>query len=836
MIVLPYIFNLLYNKGTQALRGNNTTSNPAQQTTSSTLNPQDNGSFYVGQVLRAGAGLYDVEVQGDNLINSACNIMCQLSSYFYGYSEGSIPIEGSRVMIHMPYKGSQYGVIMGVVPTTDMGNPMLPDSKPMAYSAQYIDNEPGASSATEKAYRKPWADKKYNSKRNANAGRPLDLVPGNKAWVNEQGIGISMLNLIMSLRATERAKIELGVLDDTIRIVSGYMRHISAQGDEQIYNDGGFVTHIVTGTSWQSEKSGFSKIGSPLTKEEGESPFIAKSEHSRYNLANAGQDSMKRFQWMAGHLGDMLNYFIANPDPAVEQSTRDYDNLDQGLLHAHAASSGRVIMRSAGGISLQRWDRLPVPKRKFEAWDPKGDKLENEDPITEKKPFEVPEDHPYARSLILRDMMAWYHKQSYQRIHEISQAATPAHKDFYLPEERDMHVPKDDYDPQGKASEPFEKNDLRNSFVNIEPDGSIVIRDAWGSELIMRGGNIILNCAGQIELRSGGSIVQLAGHDIIAKAHKSVDIVATDNDVRIKANSNLQLVSEGRTGSNGGGGILLESRSKNEGVNFDGTGEQAYSSGIIMKAEHSRVYMQGKRVHTSATEQIMMDTFDSTEKNVGQILMSAKQIIGSGDDLIALSASKTTAMYLQPDQAVLVGPNAGLIAEHSAYVIYGSKAAGWIPITMDGPNVPFYDVIQPYIEVVYDLLQVVDWIKPFDPLSVVNIEFTYRSSEEYGTVNPTEVQGGTRFYVYQAAWTYLANNGSELVPVTVETWKDYPIRETYAWPGVKYYSGDEGAYVKYDKEVNIGEVSGIPKIRSELVRTPGTLDVVPFSQYEVVKH
>lgn len=836
MVVLPYIFTLMYNKGKQAFRGNNTTSNPAQQTTPGSMDPQDSGSFYVGQILRAGAGLYDVEVRGDNLVNGTCNIMCQLSSYFYGYSEGAIPIEGSRVMVHMPYKGAQYGVIMGVVPTADMGNPMLPDRNPMPYTTGYIDNEPGASCATEKAYRMPWTDRKYNNKLNSNAGRPLDLVPGNKSWVNEQGIGISLLNLIMSLRATDRAKIELGVLDDAIRIVSGYMRHISAQGEEQIYNDGGFVTHITTGTSWQSEKSGFKTIGSPVTAPVGEKPFIPKSEHSRYNLVVPDLDSKKRFQWMAGHLGDMLNYFIANPDPAVNPEFRSNDSKDQGLLHAHAASSGRVIMRSAGGISMQRWDRLPVPKRKFEAWDPKGDKLENEDPIQEKKPFEVPTDHPYSRSLILRDMMAWYHKQSYQRIHEIAQSATPAHKDFYLPEEKDMLVPEDNYDLQGKAFEQFQKNDLRNAYFNIEPDGSIIMRDAWGSEIILRGGNIILNCAGQVELRSGGSIVQLAGHDIIAKARKSVDITATDHDVRIKANSNLQLVSEGRAGSSGGGGILLESKSRGEGVNFDGKGEQAYSSGIILKAEKSRVYMKGKRVHSSATEQIMMDTFDETEKNVGQILISAESIIGSAERLIALSSDKTSAMYLQPNQAVLVGPNTGMVAKHSAYVVYGDKAAGWIPIQMVGPNVPFYDVIQPYIEDVYDVLQVVDWIKPFDPLSVADIEFTYRSSEEYGTVNPTEVQGAMKFYVYQAAWAYLANNDSDMVPVRVEAWRDYPIQETYAWPGVKYYSGGENAYVKYEEEVNILDVSGIPKIRKDLVSTPGALDVVPFSQYEVVKH
>lgn len=823
--------NLADNAG----RGNTPSSNVAQESTLRTMDAFASGSIREGQVIRAGAGLYDVVVAGQLSLQTTCVLPGQSMSYFLGVSDCSIPVEGSRVVFYVPSGASSYGVILGVLPSSDHGSPLTKAGKNLQMFIHQLDVEPFASYATESCYRTPWEDGEYLDMINSHMGRPVDLFPGNRAWINEQGICLAILNLMTVLKATEKSKIEFSVIDDLVKITSGYFRHIHSQGEDRIYNDGGFVTRVVTGTSYQCEHSGFTDYDKKLTEKDDGKSYMKESSKSVYKLLKDDLESKKRFQMLAGHLGDILNYFVAKPDPDQNPETLSADSKDQGLMHTHVDSSGRVIMRSAAGISLQRWDRIPVPKRQKEPWDPKGTKLDDDSSIVKTKtPFKISTDYPYSKSMVLRDMMSWYQGQAYQRIHELSKSNSQ--KDYYLPEEKDLKTPDNEYDKQGKGSENFKDYDLRQAYLNVEPDGSIIIRDAWGSELLMRGGNIILSCAGQVELRSGGSIVQLAGYDIISKARRSIDITATDRDVRIKANGNLHMLSEGRSGSTatGGGGILLESLSTQTSEQFSGTkGEQVYSTGIIFKAKNSQIFAQGKTVHLSGSDATIIEGFDDKGKNTGKLEISVDSIISNTKTYTYMTSGKSSLLYLDDNQALVMGGSAYLVGGNGLGLLRGSKY--WVPLTEADIPTNYYTELQPQIETLKTSFQGTDWLNPFDPSSRVDIEFTYRSTTDYGTNTATEVQGSTKFQIYQPAWAYMANQGSKMLNVKVDSWTEYEISSTMPWPGKDAY--DAESYIVLTKEVNIDDpATGLPKARKELKDTSDSITAKKFSEYEVVKN
>lgn len=807
--------NRQVNVGGPAGRAVNQSSNPAQASQEREADVFRTGHTYMGIVTRADAGLYNIMV---NIGSREITCIMAVSSInpYLGVCDCNIPTVGSRVLVYSPSASMGTAVILTVLPSANLISSADKDGNLPEQLTDALDGEPGKSAKTEKVYQNIIAGS--GATIDASTGRPAEIFPGNRAWLNEQGVGVAILNVLAMLRGSERAKITVSAIDDAVRVISGYYQHINAQGTDQIYNDGGFLTREVSGTSYQCEKSGHNDYGSKLFKDrEKGDPASA-----RYGFAEDKIIPKKRFQLFLGHLGDLVNFFIAKPDPEQNPEKSDTDSKDQGLLQTHIDSSGRAIVRSAAGISLQRDDHIPVPKKKHEPWDPEGNKMEDASvELTAKGPFKWDENYPYARSLQLRDALAYRNMQAIQRLSDQD-------KDYYLPEEEDLDTPDDEYDKQGKGKEDYKKNANRKACINIEDDGSIILRDAWGTELIMGGGNITINCAGDIHERSGKSIVQLAGHDIITKARKSVDITATDNDVRVKANTNLHMVAEGR---DGGGGVLIESKADGI-VAFNGKGEATNSKGIIFKAKDSEIYMQANTLHASGKKAIKIETFDEDGENFGDIIIAAKNIYSNAKNNIMLTTGDETSLLLTSRQAILSANTAMIAGGNSLVLTRGAKA--WIPFQeIDITSNP-YETLKAGTENLYNSIQTsTAWLAPYGPEARADIQFTYRSSNEYGTLSASEVYGASKFMVYQASWAYLASIKDPLIGGTVETWEGNSIEDTYPWPGKEACDGT--AYVKLESESNINSKTGIAKKRAELKDTPGKLIKYSFDEYEVMK-
>ena len=790
------------------------------------LDPSHGGRLVEGIVIRTDIGWYGVAVSIDGLDMIPCTVLTSTASNYFGAACCSLPVEGSRVLVRLSSSRHRHGVVVGVLPPADtfpLGDSSANPAVLTRYASMW-EYESNASVGSSPAYISPLKDTKNLVKINANAGRPLDILPGAQACVNEQGVGWAVTATAATLKGDARAQVRVSCVDSQVRVVSGHFVHHHAGGSTQTYNDGGLLTEESGFTGYQAERMGLTNIGDVAFTEIPPDDDIRKGLKTSQQPVAPRMTAKKRLQSFIGYLGDLINIFVANPDPDVQVETENDPAYDQGLGHVHLDGSGLITVKTAGGISLQRTDRIPIPKRLRQPWDPEGDKVEDRTTLSPKPAFDFGS-YPYGRAVQLRDVSAWRDRGAYWRLHNQSTAAGSL--DFFLPEEQDLVTPVDQYDKTGNATETFSKYEKRKSFVNLEPDGSIILRDAWGSEIVMAGGNITITCAGQLQLRSGKSTVVLAGQDVVLKAHDSVDVTAEKHDVRVKADSKIEVVSTGA--ESGNGGILLQSRSPGPG-SWSGSGESGSGSGIVLKAEDSGILVAADILDLSGKSAVNIETLGGSGQ--GTIALSSNSIEVNADSEIFLGAGGASAVLLDSSTALIAGPEVFVAGGSGLLLSTGDQAwepLQYVTLTSGSP----YDQFSGSISALQTLLDAEDWLAPFQPSSRPDIKFTFRNSEEYGTTKATEVQGATDFAVYQPSWAFMAQSGSVLLNgAAVDSWTEQSIDGGYPWPGA---GARDTGYVQLEDESNVNTDDGIALIREDLTPTSGTLSPASFDEIETIQ-
>jgi len=738
-----------------------TTANPANESISNRLGPLRKTEVLIGTIIKVGVGTYDALVS--TYLYPELECVCAstiLPTFPYNLGGGNAVSYAEGSVVAVLVVSSEFGIILCAVPTA------LPTNQDILQEHRQLIPESGVNIHTERAY-------DTHNIMVADNIRPIDLVPGDITWLNEMLIGIGVLKLTTFMQASDRAKLEMFMLDDAVRLTSGHFQHSSSALLHNIYNDNGFNTSEFIGSSHQCEM-----FGRPTYK----APILANDEadmatNTNTNIKHAGDVPdpyiMGRYHFYLGHMGSMFSFFIANPQLLDEQGEVKVTDevVDEGLFHTNIDGAGRLLVRSAGGICFQRTDKIAVPKKIAQPWytgEGPGD-------ITEKLPFEWDTAHPYARHLQLRDAFAWYTKSAYQRFLDNN-------KNYYVPEDKDLKTPTDTYDNVGEGNLGTDKFSDKlhadaTSYFHMGEDGSIIIRGKCGEEICMKGGNITLSCPGNIEIRPGKSSVTLAGHDAVVKAKKSVDISATDNDVRIKAQNNLHMVSTG---------ILLESNAVVDTQDYSKEGEEAVSSGIVLKADNARVFTQGKIVHTAFKDVGIIEAIKQQDNAALRIVAPKLQAYVNS----AIIKTENTALQLSNNQAALIGNSAYVSGTSFAGVFHGSKYL-----------VPMQEApvgLNPHAVIMTDLNKKASEFGTEASLgtsySLINrakIKFTFRSSDQYGTNTATEVFGADKFVVYETSWSFLKKlTDTPFITGEIDEWAEVDINGTYPWPGKDCYDND----------------------------------------------
>jgi len=323
----------------------------------------------------------------------------------------------------------------------------------------------------------------------------------------------------------------------------------------------------------------------------GESDFIVKStavhnrlksEAMKYTFQNYHSTGLPE------EVGFNKGYINAYTTYNVPSST--------GLSEIQRASDGRVRVASAKSISLVKEVSIPVPSRV------------EEDPDTTLESFIAP---VFVDKLLIdpqessdlfdkRELASRAHDRQFVDKHpewvynkvtggvlEKSLATKPhGTGSDYRPDHLATHTyaipPSVTLEVDEKTNSKYYKG---RAGVFMTDDGGIVMRDAYGGSIRMTGGNIYLDCPGDIIEMPGRDKVVMAGRTATLQAKGDTEIVSTTGATRIKADTQLSMMG----GASGLGGVIIESKAiaaepTEEGSAIPGEGSGTSSGGIVVKS------------------------------------------------------------------------------------------------------------------------------------------------------------------------------------------------------------------------------------------------------------
>ena len=366
---------------------------------------------------------------------------------------------------------------------------------------------------------------------------PSDLVEGEFAIENQMGVALQFLTNLISLKGSERAKVETHLLNDMVRIVSDTFKHMSCFGDYEIYNDGGLNVRF-EGTSREHEAQGLLKPDAPRVKVDSNEVEMD---------ADLVENARFRFSKYVGFLGDFIHVFVTDPSTLASNIG---DSLRAGKSRFWQGMDGTCLLQSVTEISIERVVRIPVPQEKKRWDDPEGilktswkNMIKAQKGFTEVWNYGENYKDIYKATFQLREYARWmncYH--SYARFHQ------------YAAEGEEWHVPKET-DVRHEWTNKEEDVEDANSHlkpahydtyacIRIMRDGAILLWDGYGSSITMTRGMVQVSATRHLELEAGGDIRLIAGNDIYIRGRRNVEIVATVGALVTKARTAWKALCE----------------------------------------------------------------------------------------------------------------------------------------------------------------------------------------------------------------------------------------------------------------------------------------------------
>lgn len=692
-------------------------------------------------------------------------------SFSFGYSETSPVREGERVFVARTTDNANFGIVIGRLPYKQLFSANGGDkySDPDQYHRRHYTQDDKKKETWDRnvpCFNKALEDEKNTSTHISTHYRPTDVYPGEFARLNQHDCGF-VGGLFSASLVGGGARLRMSALTNQARLSCDSYRRISMSGNVNEFHNARFLSTERDYAIYQEERLGGTKKQDEVWDEDAEAPKEGEKQTIR-----------PRMKDLSGFFGHLKSSFCMRPDP-TESGIRklgEGEPKEEGVSRETFDPSGQYRLSAAGMIAIERTGRIPVPVRKCSPND-KGHDHEKPEVL---KAFEHDESDPCYRQLELFDRQAYDLKTQYSRVDGLGLDEP----DYDVPQEEDLKPLKDKYDEKfdGNETVKLEKYDKRRAGMYIGEDGSVIVRDAWGSEIVMLGGNVTISCAGNVMTLPGKTSLTIAGDDIVQKAQNSVDIHASEHDVRLSAARNMEILGGGDE-SKYSGGVIIESRG-NGASPWDGKdkGESARVSGITLKAKNQAVVVDGKKINLRSGE--------STQILSGKDGLDGRITIAS--DTLLSRSNRTTLS--SGEAAVMVSGSSAVVASQTTSIlgtgvniIKGSQAL--VPLKWQDGAPSASELTEKINSQTEFLSDESSASEGFERSELDKMMFGFRSSDECGTTKPWAIGGkGDKFRMYEPAWVQVMKIYDTLKKASVDS---RPYEENPEWENGKPFPGKD---------------------------------------------
>lgn len=722
-----------------------------------------------------------VQIYGEQSIWT-CFFVDEHLSYAFGFSMTHPPREGEKVLVIELSSESQTGAIVGRVPMFFRSNGDRYNDPDHLHRFSFT-QLPETRDTSIQCFKAPFVNRNDDSTHIATHFRPTDVYPGEFAHLNQHNCGIRG-GMFSATLLGGGASLRMSALTNGARLSCANYARNSLLGSMCEFNNGRYVSSERSIAIYQEERLGGCGKEAQVWTEDSENPAgLGKGKKGEL------QTMRPRMKELAGYFGNLTARFCLRPDPSEDKVRVQGESkpIEEGVCRETVDPSGQYRLSAAGMIAIERTGRIPVPVRKAYPSDKNHDIRKDPETL---KPFEHDSSDPAYRQLELFDRQAYDLKTQYARVDGLG----TDNPDYDVPQEKDLKPLRDSYDEQFTKSETVKLSqfDKRRAGVYIGEDGSVILRDAWGSEIAMLGGNVTISCAGNVMLLPGKTQLTIAGDDIVQKAQNSVDIHASEHDVRLSAARNMEILG-GADESEHPGGVIIESRGK-ESITWEGKdkGEDAQLSGITLKANKQAVVVDGENAIIRSRKRTRVL---SGEKGIdGEISIGAKLI---------RSRAKQTYISSGGGNIVVDGGNAAVVARNVSVLSEGGldlRKGSQTPVPMKWEDVgnAAAEKNPEFSKATEDLENEKDASLGCDSSALEKMVFGFRSSQECGTDRSWTIgdQSG-KFRMYEPAWIQVMRVYETLKSVGVDA-RVY--EEKAKWPNGRPFPGkdaeENGQYAK----------------------------------------
>lgn len=789
---------------------------PAVSSASRRLDFNNDFSFHIGRVVFSHAYTHCYKVMVGNCMAPlwCLNLVGTGLQPFGAVEINTIP-DGAMVLVVRNPTLPNIGYIVGVIPDFITNN--------RAGKSDYITQASRCGLNIDTLYNDVTKFKRGGGIVNFSARRPADSIPvGEWGAICETGLGVFLDPFMAYLRADEANGFFVFQQGPKVRVAGDNYEFRTPHRELEIYNDQEEGYEYGGGSPYSWEMKGVLSRATQLYKNfTAAAAQINAPQYSTYEPRYDDQVPFFRTHHFGGYLGQGGKRQVILPAPSefgfdvVNRQTTTPNRI--GVFDETISLTGRYSMTSAKGIHIGKRPVIVAPKQHRRPEDISGDTQTNYKfcgllgtGAAHTIKGEIPVPSTYGNLVTVAALMdAHAYRLNYENLIGVSKHDN----DWYVPEEGDAtpittnmsSIPFSNLQTAPVMSAPTPVTArvdhrytntnywLNESSIDLLDDGSVVIGDGYGAEIRMTGGNIYITCPGDVFLQPGRDVQAWAGRDTIIKAKKNVEVSATDQDVRIKA-ENRAMILGGNMGTEGG--VLIESRTSCNKYDFSKVGTDAVTSGIILKSKDSQVIMDGS--------QVVLNARGSTQTGDAGIYMNAgstgriKEKAGFIERFLGNAAVdyfpggianeywRTSAMIgtplavngkLKVNGCTLVN---GWIAVINGHIGTGTASTYKCQVVQLDPNqtTTTNSIINQINTRAQTLTSTFSTEQADDAFSTSiewkNAEFSFRNKTQYNTNN---------FVLFESRWQQLARHFSS----SVNTWTEKQVTatpdNTYPFPG-----------------------------------------------------